>query len=59
MRGKKKLKLLKFEAIRINNPIFINDSLCAYYKKIMCQISKDVDEQIHSRFLDITWINKN
>ena len=59
MRGKKKLKLLKFEGMRINNPIFINDSLCAYYKKIMRQISKDVDEQIHSRFLDITWINKN
>ena len=59
MRGKKKLKLLKFEAMRINNPIFINDSLCAYYKKIMRQISKDVDEQIHSRCLDITWINKN
>ena len=31
---KKKLKLLKFESMDINNPIFINDSLCAHYKNL-------------------------
>ena len=29
---KKKLKLLKFEWMGINNPTFINDSLCRYYE---------------------------
>ena len=49
VRSKKKLKLLKFESIGINNLIFINDSLCAYYKTLWAKY-KDVDEQIHSRF---------
>ena len=31
---KKKLKSLKFESMGINNSIFINDSQCAYYKKL-------------------------
>ena len=30
----KKIKLLKLESMSINNPIFINDSLCEYYEKI-------------------------
>ena len=31
---KKESKSLKFESMTINNPIFINDSLCAYYKEL-------------------------
>ena len=31
---KKGLKPLKFESMATNNPIFINDSLCEYYKKL-------------------------
>lgn len=31
---KKKLKSLKFEWMSINNPIFINDSLCGYYREL-------------------------
>ena len=31
---KKELKSLKFESMAISNPIFINDSLCAYYKEL-------------------------
>ena len=29
---KRKLELLKFESMGINNPIFKNDRLCAHYK---------------------------
>ena len=31
---KKELKSLKFESMTINNPIFINDSLCTYYNEL-------------------------
>ena len=31
---KKKLKSLNLESMGISSPIFINDSLCAYYKKL-------------------------
>ena len=33
-RSKKELKLLKFQSLRINNPIFINGTKWTYYKKI-------------------------
>ena len=38
---KKKVKIkLKFESMGINNPIFINDSLCTYYKKLWAKCKR-------------------
>ena len=30
--GKKNLKGMKLESLEVDNPIFITDSLCSYYK---------------------------
>ena len=37
---KKKLKSLNLESMGISSPIFINDSLCAYYKKLWAKCKK-------------------
>ena len=31
-RAKKNLKGMKLESLEVDNPIFITDSLCSYYK---------------------------
>ena len=37
---KRKLKSLNFESLSISTPIFISDSLCAYYKKLWAKCKK-------------------
>ena len=32
--GKKNLKGMKLESLEVDNPIFINDSLCSYYNRL-------------------------
>ena len=36
----KKLKLLNLASLGISSPIFINDSLCAYYKELWAKFKK-------------------
>ena len=39
-RAKKKLKGLDLSSIGINSPVFINDSLCRYYKNLWAKCKK-------------------
>ena len=57
-----KLRSLKSVWMDINSHIFINDSLCGFYRKLKAKyifLWILVDEQIHLRFLDIIWVSKN
>ena len=56
-RAKKKLKGLDLSSIGINSGVFINDSLCWYYKNLWAKCKKLV-EQIYSWFLDFQWVGK-
>ena len=50
---KKKLKRKNLTSLGINKPIYINDSLCTYYKKLWAKCKKLCDNQVIHAF----WIS--
>ena len=50
---KKKMKGKNLTSLRINKPVYINDSLCAYYKKLWAKCNKLRDNKVIHEF----WIS--
>ena len=53
---KKKSKGKNLTSLGINTPVYINDSLCIYYKKLWAKCKKLHNNKLC--FLDIEWFHK-